>query len=197
MTKTSNLKNTHNNEGFKKVRHQDMQNYVKPLYCSCCDTTIFHTSLDEHYDTQYHKTAQRIRSIVPGPIDDIKQKVIEYKMMIKFIKKTFSNESSSHSQDLEEQIETIDDKTKNRLKRKSQAYKRELDHRAEMYEKTKGIDKIVNSIQTCNRRLTKLQIEKYNNYMVKYPDHELLLSIKHLVPPHIASFNTKLSKKEQ
>ena len=41
------------------------------------------------------------------------------------------------------------------------------------------------------------EIDNYNKCLVKYPDNELLLSIKYLVPPHIARFNTKLSKKEQ
>ena len=52
-----------------------------------------------------------------------------------------------------------------------------------MYEKTKGIETIVKSIKTCNRRLTKVQINKYNNYLIKYPDNELLLSVQHLVTP--------------
>ena len=74
-----------------------------------------------------------------------------------------------------------------RIKRKSETYKRELDHRAERYERTKGIDQIVKSIQSSqssNKRLTTFQIDKYNKCLVKYPDNELLLSIQHLVPPH-------------
>ena len=43
---------------------------------------------------------------------------------------------------------------------------------------------LVDTIKTTTKRLTKLQIEKYNNYLIKYPDNELLLSIQHLVPPH-------------
>ncbi len=71
-----------------------------------------------------------------------------------------------------------------RIQRKSETYKRELDHRAERYEKTKGIEKLVNAIKTSNKRFTKLQLIKFNDYLIKYPDNELLLSIQHLVPPH-------------
>ena len=75
-----------------------------------------------------------------------------------------------------------DEKVLKRIQRKSETYKRELDHRAERYEKTKGIEKLVNSIKTSNKRFTKLQLIKFNDYLIKYPDNELLLSIKHLVP---------------
>ena len=182
MIQTCNFINRNNDQKVKK--HKDMQNYIKPLYCSCCDTTVFYTSLDDHNKSEHHIIAQRIRKRFPGPIDNIKQKIVEVKMMIKYIKKTFNNDSSLTAEELSEQIKKIDDKTRYRLKRKSETYTRELEYRADMYEKTKGIEKIVNSIKTCNRRLTKVQINKYNNYLVKYPDNELLLSIQHLVPHH-------------
>ena len=182
MIQTCNIINKNNDQKVKKCK--DMQKYIKPLYCSCCDTTVFYTSLDDHNKSEHHVIAQRIRNRFPGPIDNIKQKIVEVKMMIKYIKKTFNNDSSLNSEELGEQIKKIDDKTRYRLKRKSETYTREFEYRADMYEKTKGIEKIVNSIKTCNRRLTKVQINKYNNYLIKYPDDELLLSIQHLVPPH-------------
>jgi hypothetical protein len=184
MIQTCNIINKNNDQKVKKCK--DMQKYIKPLYCSCCDTTVFYTSLDDHNKSEHHVIAQRIRNRFPGQIDNIKQKVVEVKMMIKYIKKTFNNDSSLNSEELGEQIKKIDDKTRYRLKRKSETYTRELEYRADMYEKTKGIEKIVNSIKTCNRRLTKVQINKYNNYLIKYPDNELLLSIQHLVPKNDA-----------
>ncbi len=65
-----------------------------------------------------------------------------------------------------------------------------------MYEKTKRIEKLVHSIKTCNRKLTKLQIDKYNKCIAKYPDNELLLSIQHLVPPNNVVLDTNESNKE-
>jgi len=183
MIQTCNFINKNNDQKVKK--HKDMQNYIKPLYCSCCDTTVFYTSLDDHNKSEHHVIAQRIRNRFPEPIDNIKQKIVEVKMMIKYIKKTFyNNDSSLNAEDLNEQIKKIDEKTRYKLKRKSETYTRELEYRANMYEKKKGIETIVKSIKTCNRRLTKVQINKYNNYLIKYPDNELLLSIQHLVPPH-------------
>ena len=180
MIQTCNFINKNNDQKVKK--HKDMQNYIKPLYCSCCDTTVFYTSLDDHNKSEHHVIAQRIRNRFPEPIDNIKQKIVEVKMMIKYIRKTFYNDSSLNAEDLNEQIKKIDEKTRYKLKRKSETYTRELEYRANMYEKTKGIETIVKSIKTCNRRLTKVQINKYNNYLIKYPDNELLLSIQHLVP---------------
>ena len=176
---------TRNNDLNKtvKVYYQDMQKYMKPLYCECCNTTVHHTSLHDHKKTEYHKIAQSLRNGSAEPIEDIKQKVIEYKMLQKYIRKTFNNDSTSNSdENNEDNNKIIDEKLLQRIKRKSAAYKRELDHRADMYERKKGIEILVHTINTCNKRLTKLQIEKYNNYVVKYPDNELLLSIQHLVP---------------
>jgi hypothetical protein len=163
----------------------DYQNYVKPLYCSCCDTMIHSNTVIFHKKTEFHKIAQHLRSIIPEPIDDIKKRVLEYKMVKKYMNKTFNNDSSSNSEHHDEiENKEIDEKTLKRIQRKSETYKRELDHRAERYEKTKGISMLVDTIKTTTKRLTKLQIEKYNNYLIKYPDNELLLSIQHLVPPH-------------
>ena len=161
----------------------DLQTYVKPLYCSCCDTIIHSNTLNFHNKTDYHKTAQHIRNVSIEPIKDIKQKVLEYKMIQKYMKKTFNNDSSSNSEHHDEiENKEIDEKTLKRIKRKSETYKRELEHRAERYEKTKGVSMLVDTIKTTTKRLTKLQIEKYNNYVIKYPDNEQLLSIRHLVP---------------
>ena len=78
---------------FSKRRNEmitneyDLQNYVKPLYCSCCDTIIHCSSLYLHNKTDLHKTSQHIRNMSIEPIEDIKQKVIEYKMIQKYMKK--------------------------------------------------------------------------------------------------------------
>ena len=173
---------------FSKKRNEiitneyDYQNYVKPIYCSCCDTMIHNNTVIFHNKTEFHKIAQHLRSIIPEPIDDIKKRVLEYKMVKKYMNKTFNNDSSTNSEDHEEGKNQIDEKTLKRIKRKSESYKRELDYRAQKYERTKGISMLVDTIKTTTKRLTKFQIEKYNNYLVKYPDNELLLSIQHLVP---------------
>jgi hypothetical protein len=189
---------------FSKKRNEmitneyDQQNYVKPLYCSCCDTIIHCNTLNLHNKTEYHKIAQRLRNGSDEPINDIKQKVLEYKILQKYMRKTFNNDSSSNS-DQQDENEITDEKLLKKIKRKSESYKRELDQRAERYERTRGVSMLVDTIKTTTKRLTKLQIEKYNNYVVKYPDNELLLSIEHLVPPHGAMLvlDTNVPKKEQ
>jgi hypothetical protein len=70
-----------------------------------------------------------------------------------------------------------------KIRHKTEVYARELAHRAERYEKTKGISTLVNTIQNSTKRLTNLQKDKYYYLLNKYPQNESLLSIKHLVPP--------------
>ncbi len=41
---------------------------------------------------------------------------------------------------------------------------------------------LVDTIKNATKRLTKLQIERYNDYLLKYSDNELLYSVQHLVP---------------
>ena len=180
------MRPTYFNKRLNKMvtKEYDFQDYVKPLYCACCDTTVYHTTFDIHNKSEYHKTAQYLRDNSTKPIENIKTAVIEYKMIKKYINKTFYNDSSSSNSDEqhEDEIKITDEKVLKRIQRKSETYKRELDHRAERYEKTKGIEKLVIAIKTTTKRLTKLQIEKYNNYVIKYPDNEQLLSIRHLVP---------------
>jgi len=175
------IKKTYFNKTLNETitKNYDFQNWVKPSYCHICCVHILNTTKCYHEKTEHHKIAHHLRSNGIEPIEDIKQKVVEYKMVQKYLKKTFSNDSSS-SFDEEEHV--IDEKTLEKIKRKSEAYKKNLDHRADRYEKTKGIDQIVNSIKACNKRLTTFQIDKYNKLLVKYPDNELLLSIQHLVP---------------
>ena len=197
----NNNNNKHN--GIKKIIN-NYQNYVKPLYCSCCDTIIHSHTLDLHNKTDYHKTAQHIRNISIEPIKDIKQKVLEYKMIQKYMKKTFCNDSSSNSEqhdsnsEQHDEIEITDEKILKKIKRKSETYKRELEQRSQRYERTKGVSMLVDTIKTTTKRLTKLQIEKYNCYLIKYPDNELLYSVQHLVPPHGARLvlDTNVPKNE-
>jgi len=56
-------------------------------------------------------------------------------------------------------------------------HSRQLQKKAERYERTKAISKMVNTIQNSVQRLTNLQKEKYYNLLNKYPDNEVLLSI--------------------
>jgi hypothetical protein len=174
------------NEKTKMKR--DFQDCVKQLYCHCCNAKIFYDTLDDHNKTEYHKIAHHLRSNSIEPIEDIKQKVVEYKMVQKYLKKMFCNDSSSSSEQhnnklmIENNKIVLDENVMKKIERKSKLYKKNLDHRAEVYERTKSIQMLVNTIQTTTKRLTKLQIHKYNEYLVKYPDNELLLSIQHLVP---------------
>ena len=136
-----------------------------------------------------NKTTQHIRNMSIEPIEDIKQKVLEYKMIQKYMKKTFFNDSSSNSEKYDsssekhDNNEITDENLLKRIKRKSETYKRELEQRSQRYERTKGISMLVDTIKTTTKRFTKLQIEKYNDYLIKYPDNELLLSVQHLVTP--------------
>ena len=184
------MRTTYFNKRLNKMvtKEYDFQDYVKPLYCACCDTTVYHNTFDIHNKSVFHKTAQYLRDNSTKPIENIKTAVIEYKMIQKYRNKTFYNDSSSSNSDEqhEDEIKITDEKVLKRIQRKSETYKRELDHRAERYEKTKGIEKLVNAIKTSNKRFTKLQLIKFNDYLIKYPDNELLLSIQHLVPSHNA-----------
>ena len=184
------MRSTYFNKSLNKMvtKEYDYQNYVKPLHCTCCDTTVYHISFDKHNKSEFHKTAQHLRDNSIKPIENIKKAVIEYKMVKKYMEKTFNNDSSSNSeeqpQNNEDEIKITDEKIIRRIQRKSETYKRQLDRRAAKYEKTQGIEKLVNTIKTTTNRLTKLQIIKFNDYLIKYPYNELLLSIQHLVPSH-------------
>ena len=85
MIQTCTIINKNNDQKVKKCK--DMQKYIKPLYCSCCDTMIHSHTLDLHNKTDFHKTSQHIRNMSIEPIEDIKKKVLEYKMIQKYIKK--------------------------------------------------------------------------------------------------------------
>ncbi len=53
------------------TREYDYQNFVKPLYCSCCDTTIYHVSIDTHNKSDFHKTTQYLQKVSIEPIKNI------------------------------------------------------------------------------------------------------------------------------
>ena len=188
-----------NNENTNITIKRDFQKYRKPIFCSCCNTTIHSFSLDEHHQTEFHKIAQYIRNNTNEHIEDIKQKVIEHKMIKKYINKTFNNDSSSSSSDqyedeginliIDQNKSMIDEKIIKEIKRKSKLIKKEYAHRAERYEKTKCISMIVNTIKNTTKRLTDFQIERYNCLLKKYPDNELLHSVKHLIPQQNVKVN--------
>jgi hypothetical protein len=165
-------KNTYFNKSQDQniTKEYDIQNYVKPSYCHTCCSHLLNTKKCYHEKTDNHKIAQLLRNSNPEPIEDIKKAVLEYKMIQKYIKTTFSNDSSTSLSNSEENDEpkVIDDAIICKLKRKSAAYKRELDHRAERYIRTKGVECIVNSIQSSKKRLTTFQIHKYNKYSQGY-----------------------------
>ena len=84
-----------NNNDFNKTLNEttpnkyDFQNYVKPIYCHTCCLHILNTTKCYHVKTEFHKIAQHLRNITPEPIENIKQKVLEYKMVQKYIKRLF------------------------------------------------------------------------------------------------------------
>ena len=159
-----------------------------------------------HLKSENHKIAVHLNTFAMKPIEDIKKAILQYKMGMKFLKRTFNSDSSSstntsstienNNNDSEENnpisIEKIEHKTDSKenntisiekIKHKTDVYARELAYRADKYEKTKGIEKLVCAIKNSNKRLTNLQKDKYYYLLNKYPENESLLSIKHLVPP--------------
>ena len=61
---------------LKPITNQyDYQNYVKPVYCSCCDIMIHSNTIIFHKRSDFHKTAQHLRNTISEPIKDIKQGV--------------------------------------------------------------------------------------------------------------------------
>ena len=84
------MRPTYFNKRLNKMvtKEYDFQDYVKPLYCACCDTTVYHNTFDIHNKSEYHKTAQYLRDNSTKPIENIKTAVIEYKMIKKYINKT-------------------------------------------------------------------------------------------------------------
>ena len=70
------IKNTYFNKKRNEtvVKEYDLQNYVKPLYCCICNTTIHYTSIDNHNKTEFHKLAEHLRNITIEPIENIKKK---------------------------------------------------------------------------------------------------------------------------
>jgi hypothetical protein len=79
-------------------------------------------------------------------------------------------------------MKKIDEQILEKNKPKSETYKRELEQRSQRYERTKGVSMLVDTIKNATKRLTKLQIERCNDYLLKYPDNELLYSVQYLVP---------------
>ena len=123
--------------------------------------------------------------------------MLEYKMLMKFQKrKTPDDDVSSTTSTLEnndlilyEENNDLKPEVKNNtpitietIRHKTDLYARELAHRAERYERTKTISLLVYTIQNSTKRLTNLQKNKYYYLLNKYPDNELLLSIKNIVP---------------
>jgi hypothetical protein len=141
-----------------------------------------------HLKSENHKIAVHLNTFAIKPIEDIKKAILQYKMGMKFLKRTFNSDSSS-STNTTSTIENNNDLEENntisieKIKHKTDVYARNLAHRVERYEKTKSIEKLVNTIKNSTKRLTNLQKDKYYYLLNKYPENESLLSIKHLVPP--------------
>jgi hypothetical protein len=193
MQKTNKILKSTNTE---KIYCYDSEIYVKPIICKICQCKFNNKTLSIHIKTETHKLAVQLHSISVEPIEDIKKTILEYKMVQKYMKRknedTLSTTSTlENNNDLVLSEENNDSKqdfnsntsiTIEKIRHKTDVYERELAHRAERYEKTKGISKLVNAIQNSTTRLTNLQKNKFHYLLKKYPENELLLSIKHLVP---------------
>jgi hypothetical protein len=171
----------------EKIYYYDSEIYVKPIVCNICKCKFNNKSKAAHLKTEHHKIAVHLNSFAIEPIEDIEKAILQYKMGMKFLKRTFNSDSSS-STNTTSTIENNNDLEENnainieKIKHKTDVYARNLAHRVERYEKTKSIEKLVNTIQNSTKRLTNLQKEKYYYLLNKYPENEYLLSIKHLVP---------------
>jgi hypothetical protein len=180
-------------EGEKIYCYNSLE-YTKTTICDVCKGRFNFYSKKEHLNTENHKLAVQLTSLSIKPIEDIKKTILEYKMVQKYMKKRFPNDSSSTNSTVENDdlISSEDNEqpkkdikttiTIDKIRHKTDVYARELAHRAERYEKTKAIIALVYSIQNSTKRLTNLQKEKYYYLLNKYPENESLLSIKHLVP---------------
>jgi hypothetical protein len=182
MQKTNRILRTTNEE---KIYYYDSEIYVKPIVCNICKCKFNNKSKALHLKTEHHKIAVHLQSFAIKPIEDIQKAILQYKMINKFMKRTFNSDSSSST------IETNNDSEENKteeidlekIKHKTDVYARNLAHRAERYERTKSIDKLVNTIKNSKTRLSNLQKDKYYYLLNKYPENETLLSIKNIVPP--------------
>jgi len=178
-----------------KIYCYDRENYTKPMICNICKCKFNNKAWSIHIKTENHKLAVQLTSLSSKPIEDIKKTILEYKMVQKYMKKRFPNDTSStnstvenvdliSSEDNEQQAKKDIKKsiTIDKIRYKTDVYARQLAHKVEVYEKTKAITALVNTIQNSTKRLTNLQKERFYYLLNKFPENESLLSIKHLVP---------------
>jgi hypothetical protein len=172
-----------------KIYCYERENYTKPIICNICKCKINNKTWSIHIKSENHKLAEQLHSISIKPIEDIKKTILEYKMLQKYQKRQISDCNSSTTSTVENVDLISSDEQPNKkpitiekIRCKTEIYARQLAIKSERYEKTKAISKLVYAIQNSTKRLTNLQKEKYNYLLNKYPDNELLLSIKHLVP---------------
>jgi hypothetical protein len=195
----------------EKLYYYDVSKYEKQIICNICQCKLNVFSQSVHIKSENHKLAVQLRSISMKPIEDIKKTILEYKMIQKFQKRKLTVDSSSTTSTLENNNDLVlseeneDSKqevnsnisiTIEKIRHKTDVYYRELAHRAERYEKTKGIPKLVNDIKNIKTRLTNFKNERYYHLLNKYPENELLLSIKHLVPDIVIKPPKELKPKE-
>ena len=178
-----------------KIYFYDRENYTKPMICNICKCKFNNKTWSIHIKTENHKLAEQLTSLSIKPIEDIKKTILEYKMVQKYMKKRFLNDTSSTTSTIENVDLTLSEDneqskkdmkhsiTIDKIRHKTDVYARQLAHKVEVYEKTKAITALVYTIQNSTKRLTNLQKDKYYYLLNKYPENESLLSIKHLVPP--------------
>jgi hypothetical protein len=198
----------------EKIYCYDVSKYTKTNICNVCKGRFCLFGKSMHLQSENHKLAVQLTSISNKPIEDIKKTILEYKMLQKVQKRKITDDNSSTSSTIENNDSTSSDDDKKpkkdikntitieKIRHKADVYARELAHRAERYEKTQGIEKIVNKIHNNPKILTNLQKDKYYYLLNKYPENESLLSVKHLVPPLAITYvkekkPIKQSKKKQ
>ena len=174
------MKNTYirKTTGDEVTKYYDSQKYVHVYKCPTCDCSIIRSLLNVHKATEYHKIAAKLRRESPFIIDNIRTAIIEYKIKQK---QQIKANTLKKDDDTLSTLSISSDEDEKKLKYKTFLYEKELERRAEKYERLKAIPRLVNTIQNATKRLTTQQKSKFKTLLDKYPDNKLLLSIKDLV----------------
>ena len=157
------------------TQEYDCQKYMNDYTCPTCECTFLKWDLKGHKQTEYHKLAAKLRRESPFIIDNIRTAIIEYKIKQK---QQIKNNTLKKDDDT---VSISSEEDEKKIKYKTFIYEKELERRAEKYERLKAIPRLVNTIQNATKRLTTQQKSKFKTLLDKYPDNKLLLSIKDLV----------------
>jgi disulfide oxidoreductase YuzD len=181
------IKNTYFNKtlGENVTKNYDSQKYVKRFKCPVCECCITRNLFNVHKKTNYHIIAEKLRNESKYHINDIRNTILEYKIkeqQLAKINKVEDNLTSSDEEILNHKSHLMTLQDEKKIKHKSNLYFIELEKKAEKYEGLKAIPRLVETIKNLKKRITTVQKDKYYYLLNKYPDNELLLSIKKIVP---------------